>query len=335
MSEESELQAALLAAATGYDAAGRAGDHWPAFLSGLARAIGAEGLCLLDQPQDRPPARWQRGLAPTVPAPADIGRMRLDRVYSQIDLPGPDRGGVPLRALRSAVPGGGQAVLLAGRTGRDFRAVDAVLLSTLGPAVARALAGWRALSAERGRAALDRAAAQRLGLGWLLLTPAGRVTEAAPGGADLLARAGLRLRVDGWLDFADAAQAQGFARALAGALRGQPGMVPSPDPALRLALQRPEGAPTSGAILWLRRARPLRDLRPEPVAEAFGLNRSEARLALRLADGQSLAEAAADLGWTLETARSCSKQIFARMAVRGQVDLVRTLLLSPFWLTVE
>ncbi len=336
MSDEAELQAALLAAATGYDAAGRAGDHWPAFLAGLARATGAAGVGLIEVHPDRLAASWRHGDAPAWPDAADIARMRLDRVYSQVDLPGPDRGGAPLRALRSAVPGGGQAVLVAGRAGRDFRAVDAVLLSALGPAVGRALAGWRALAGERARAALDRAAARRLGAGWLVLTPAGRVAEAAPGAADLAARAGLRLRADGRLEAADPGLAPAFAadlaRALAAALRGQPATLPAPDPLLRLAMQPRPREEAPGAVLWLRHAGPFRDRRPEAVAAAFGLSRSEARLALRLADGQRLAEAAADLGWTLETARSCSKQIFARMGLRGQVDLLRTLLNSPVWL---
>jgi len=59
------------------------------------------------------------------------------------------------------------------------------------------------------------------------------------------------------------------------------------------------------------------------LAHLFDLPRREAELAMALADGQTLAEAADDMGLTLETARNYSKKIYARTGVRGQADLVR------------
>ena len=44
----------------------------------------------------------------------------------------------------------------------------------------------------------------------------------------------------------------------------------------------------------------------------------EARLAALLCDGFSLRDAATELGWTIDTARSASKQLFARRGVSGQ-----------------
>ena len=55
------------------------------------------------------------------------------------------------------------------------------------------------------------------------------------------------------------------------------------------------------------------------------ITRSEARFALKLADGLSIAEAAETLGLTLETARNYSKQIYSKMDLRGQTDLIRVL----------
>jgi hypothetical protein len=51
-----------------------------------------------------------------------------------------------------------------------------------------------------------------------------------------------------------------------------------------------------------------------------------------LGDGFSLAQAAAELGWTVETARSCSKQVIARMGVSGQTGVLRRMLASAVWI---
>ena len=62
--------------------------------------------------------------------------------------------------------------------------------------------------------------------------------------------------------------------------------------------------------------------------QLFSLSRSEARLALALSQGKSLAEAATALGFTLETTRNYSKRIYAKTGTRGQADLVRIILAS-------
>ncbi len=343
MSEESDLIEALLAAATGHVGHGETGpqDLWPAFLDRLAAAISADGLCLVAFDQDRASGRWQVGRVTAPPDLAAVARMRLDRVYSQVDLPGAEGDRMPLRWLRSPMPGGGSAVLVAERQGRDFRAVDGARLSGLGRFVARALAGWRLLRAERAHAAFDGMAAQRLGVGWLLLGPSGRVRAASPGLAEgLAARAGLRLRADGWLDFTDDEMAQAFGRALAAAQAGDDRaggtrsgvLVPTRDPAIRLAIRAEDQLGDRALVAWVRWQRPAGNEPPDRIAAAFGISRSEARLAARIADGMSLAEAAADLGWTIETARSTSKQLFARMGVEGQTGVVREMLSSPIWL---
>jgi DNA-binding CsgD family transcriptional regulator len=63
--------------------------------------------------------------------------------------------------------------------------------------------------------------------------------------------------------------------------------------------------------------------RCDQLAQLFDLIPCEARLALALSRGMSIAEAAVELGLTIESARTYSKRIYAKTAARGQVDLVR------------
>jgi DNA-binding CsgD family transcriptional regulator len=63
--------------------------------------------------------------------------------------------------------------------------------------------------------------------------------------------------------------------------------------------------------------------RCEQLGELFDLIPCEARLALALSRGMTIAEAAADLGLTVESARTYSKRIYAKTGARGQPDLLR------------
>ena len=63
--------------------------------------------------------------------------------------------------------------------------------------------------------------------------------------------------------------------------------------------------------------------RCEQLGELFDLLPSEARLALALSRGASIAEAARDLGLSVQSARTYSKRIYAKTGARGQADLVR------------
>ncbi len=59
------------------------------------------------------------------------------------------------------------------------------------------------------------------------------------------------------------------------------------------------------------------------IAHLFGLTPQEGRLALLLASGHTLAEAAAQMGVAVSAARNYSKNIYAKLGLRGQSDLVR------------
>ncbi len=64
------------------------------------------------------------------------------------------------------------------------------------------------------------------------------------------------------------------------------------------------------------------------VARLFGLTAAEVALALLLAEGCTLAQAAAKLELTENSARTCSKRIFAKTGVSRQAELVRLILSS-------
>lgn len=69
--------------------------------------------------------------------------------------------------------------------------------------------------------------------------------------------------------------------------------------------------------------RPTRESSHVLVAQLFGLTPQEARLALLLADGYTLEEAAGQLGVAVTAARSYSKRIYAKMGIGSQSDIVR------------
>jgi DNA-binding CsgD family transcriptional regulator len=69
------------------------------------------------------------------------------------------------------------------------------------------------------------------------------------------------------------------------------------------------------------------------VADLFGLTRTEAVLAIWLARGHTLQQAAQEMNISEHTARNYSKRIFAKTGTRRQVDLVRVMLQSVALLT--
>lgn len=71
------------------------------------------------------------------------------------------------------------------------------------------------------------------------------------------------------------------------------------------------------------------------VARLFGLTASEALLAVRLADGLTITEAAAEIGLTESSARTYSKRIFAKTGTSRQAELVRLVLRSVAPLGVQ
>lgn len=66
----------------------------------------------------------------------------------------------------------------------------------------------------------------------------------------------------------------------------------------------------------------------ELIAQLLDLTRQEARLAALLACGQTISEAAGEMGIAVTAARNYSKNIYAKLGIKGQTDLVRILFKS-------
>lgn len=89
-----------------------------------------------------------------------------------------------------------------------------------------------------------------------------------------------------------------------------------------------EGKGCPVVVLYLCDSTAHKSTREYFVAKLFGLTISEAALAILLADGKTLAEAAQLLNVTENTARTVSKRIFSKTGVRRQAELVRLILSS-------
>lgn len=326
MSDETELLNALFAAAMSLDCEGDAERDalWRGFLQRLASISQADSAALHVVWSATPASGWQVGADWPAPEASTMERMRSDRVYSQIDLPAPVAPARPLRALKWRLGAEGVGLLVLHRDGSDFRALSAVQLTNLIPHLRLALTGWRQMERQRAEAALDQRLARDLGTGWVLFSPSGQIKRMAPGMAEVLDTLLVAPR-GGETKYL-------LQQALAAAQREDAPQVVTLTPMVQMIVtaERLAGAPA--LIGRLRHDLSARALPVEHWARHFGLTRSEARLAAHLCDGVSLQDTAQALGWTSETARSYSKQVYAKLGVAGQTGVVRRLLLSAVWL---
>jgi DNA-binding CsgD family transcriptional regulator len=194
------------------------------------------------------------------------------------------------RFMRVVEPGGASACIRLMRAPGEYTAADSSLISAMAPHLSIATRTFMTLARAHFRSAISEAILERAGIGWVSQSEDQRLID-----ANSLGRA---------------AHAQREAAHWAS--------IPAPtgDGSLEPA----------AAILLTRQARSLSGVQAKVLADALGISPSEARLAIRLAEGQSLVEAAAALGITTGTARSYSKSLFAKTGTRGQAELVRLVL---------
>lgn len=219
-----------------------------------------------------------------------------------------------------------------------FSSRDREVLGRLALHLGIALETYVQLADAHSRLAAYAGAMDRLNVGLVTLAADGQIIDADP-----LAS---RLMVAGEVMSRDprgrlVLQNGGAARTLAAALRdfareaaGRPRALRLGDAAGADMLLLPvTERPATGRHTPVLRAYVHCDLQSagdslESLAEMFRLTASEARLALALGKGNTLAEAAQMMGITLQSARTYSKRIFQKTGTRRQAELVRLLLTS-------
>jgi DNA-binding CsgD family transcriptional regulator len=215
-----------------------------------------------------------------------------------------------VRVMRIVAQEGLWAWLVIVREVGEFSAADGALLSAIAPNFAVALEIFATLERARFRLAAAEDVMARAGIGWMALDAKGQRVDASPIGDRLVSVSGGRTTPRR----GDEEDRCGAIDWIVEAFSGARPLVASALPTeIAYARAAPEGGAQRGGVL----------------ERLHGLSPQEARLTVALANGQSLGDAAAALGLTLETARNYSKRIFAKTHTRGQADLVRLVLTGP------
>ena len=234
------------------------------------------------------------------------------------------------RVIRIAESDSHSAWLLLVRAGA-CSAADSALLSSLAPYAAMAVKHMLDAERERLRSRIAAAGLARARKGWIAFDRSARLVAVDPAAARFWQdRGGGEARIGERLPGIDPT-AQRELAAAAASMADDPELPARPlilraEPrieALLMPMEAGEGeaAPALLALLTLDPL-PLRD-GAQRLARAFDLPPREAELAMALADGQSIAQAAASMRLTLETARNYSKRLYAKLGVSGQAQLVR------------
>lgn len=339
---------------------------WSTFLERLRQRTNATRVSLVFRGSDAPVPELTE-LSAGAPAPPALHnryltelyrsdalsylRLRPGRVYALSEFLEPDSpphlafsrellepmGIRDLRVIRIAEPGGTNAWLSLHRD-RPFGMSEGALLGALAEHLAISFRTFAAIERERIRHGISATVMQRLNFCWFTLDARGRVIDADEGAEDLLRRSSvLRRDPHGRLIPAHVPADRAFSeslRALAAGAESRPRAIHLADePWLDMLVvptreRRLAGAQRVVATAYVHGEDRARIDRREQLRELFGLSRSEASLALALSHGQRIAEAAVELGITLETARHYSKQLYAKTGARGQADLVRLVMAS-------
>ena len=340
---------------------------WSRFLELLRAQTGASYAALLFRPADGPqvqilagrelPAHEQVAPAPGSDAPewaADEHahhHMREGRVYALpelVDASDPARRSLVEKVLAPAGPGHLRSVRITGAGGtnawltivaeQDFTAAAGSLLSRIVLHFRIALNGLIELERERLRSSISSEAMGRLNFGWLTLDVRCRIVDTTPNVEQIFRRTTLmrRGRYDR-LTFASVAidrEVTALVKAFAAGGESRPRAFQlSRDPWMDIFVAPvPERlltpGSTSAAIVYVSGDLWSRADRCDQLVDLFGLLPSEAALAWAIAQGRSIAEAAQELGITVETARNYSKKIYSKTGAGGQAELVRIIFTS-------
>lgn len=250
-----------------------------------------------------------------------------------------------IRTIRVEEASGIAAWLTIAKHGEDFTRRDHDLLIQIAPFLRGLFRNFIAREHDRFTASLTAEAVSRLQFGWLALDPAGQVVASDEFGERLLTQSQVisrnrfgRLAIKSIqlerevLDAVAKMAADPQTRPRAIPLRNDPWL----DMLLVPAREKNLIATSAPAVIAYVHSDNWRSTdRCGQLIDLFSLSPSEARLALALCRGKTIAEAAEELNLTLETARSYSKSIYAKTGSRGLPDLVRIIMGSVLALAPE
>ncbi|AOR76176.1 helix-turn-helix transcriptional regulator [Novosphingobium resinovorum] len=211
---------------------------------------------------------------------------------------------------------------------KPCEAADSALLSSLAPYVEAALRSYVALEHHRIRASVSAQGMARSATAWMVFDREARLLAIDPrldawmrGNLGYTPRVGERLRDLG----VHAERELGGAAVLFASSTPPPprAVMLHEDPRLEALLTATSDMPRPSMLALCRLPNARTPASVERLTRLFDLPPREAQLAIALNEGQSIAEAAENMGLTLETARNYSKRLYAKLGVRGQAELVR------------
>jgi DNA-binding CsgD family transcriptional regulator len=263
-------------------------------------------------------------------------KSRYTRFYEEVVIPS---GITVARMIRVSEPTGVSALLTISRRAVDFTARDNDLLkNTVAPVLQGALRIYVALERERFRGAVTGDAMRRLHFGWMSLDAGGRVLEHEAEAARVLSLSKMLARSPTGRLIARPrelhAEIMEAIRSLAGNPRARPRAIAlSRDPWLDMLLlpatqNRLSANPRAAVIAYVHGDSWRVADRCDQLRQLFGLSAGEARLALALSRGMTIAEAAVKFELQIQTARKYSKVIYSKTGARGLPDLVRIVMRS-------
>ena len=262
--------------------------------------------------------------------------------YHQVIVPS---GVTGARMIRVTEPTGISAWLTLSRRGGDFGAPEDKLLATLAPVIRGALRNYVALERERYTSALAKDALRRLYFSWITLDTAGNILEYDPEMEHVFERSQtLGKNPSGRLT----AKPAHLERAIFQAIRelskdplARPrAFTLSWDPWLDMLVMpatqnQLTAIPPAAVVAYVHGDSWQTSDRCDQLIELFRLSRGEARLALAISRGMTIAEAATKFGLKTESARKYTKSIYSKTGARGLPDLVRIVMRSGLAFAIE
>ncbi|MFO0625787.1 MAG: helix-turn-helix transcriptional regulator [Polyangiales bacterium] len=224
--------------------------------------------------------------------------------------------------------------VLGGRRGGPWTDGAADRLQRVTPTLRRAVEVYARLRRQRSTAQIDEGLLDALDVAALAVTSDGRIQRANASARSMLARSDGVLDANGALRCVQAGAQRSLQAAVDTILRGEAreAVVIAPRRTGRRPLLlfvsalTPSVGATPTLTVLVRDPESQASRAEELLRSLFSLTPAEARLALAVADGCSPADAAEQLGITVQTARTHLKRVFHKTATTRQAELVKLVL---------